>query len=444
MEEKKDIRVLYIEDNEGHARLFVKSLKREGGFYVDRAAESKEGLKMAKENSPGYDVIVADFCLPGKSGLEVIKDIMSWDNPPATIMVTALGSEETAVEAIRAGASNYLVKDVHSHYLALIPTVILDAVRKRKMENDKKAAEREARRLNALLKAEQEAINSGILVVGLDGNVLRYNKRFLEIWNIPEGLANEGDDNKLLAYIADSLVDWDAFIKLVEYLYQRPEEKRIGDIIELKSGRRLSRNTSPIRLENGEIIGRLWNFEDVTEQKKQEELIRNMAYYDYLTGLPNRRTFYDRLSVALSDAKRNKQTLSVIFIDLDRFKQINDTLGHEIGDKVLIAVTRAMKSHLRESDSLSRIGGDEFVLLLPRIDKVEDVRRVAVKFLETFHRPIIIDGHEITIGISMGAVFYPKDGDDPETLIRNADNIMYHAKQRGGNNIRISFDFDSL
>lgn len=444
MEEKKDIRVLYIEDNEGHARLFVKSLKREGGFYVDRAAESEEGLKMAKGNPPGYDAIVADFCLPGKSGLEVIKDIMSWDNPPATIMVTALGNEETAVEAMRAGASNYLVKDVHSHYLALIPTVILDAVRKRKMENDKKAAEREARRLNALLKAEQEAINSGILVVGLDGKVLRYNKRFLEIWNIPEGLANEGDDNKLLACIADSLVDWDAFIKLVEYLYQRPEEKRIGDIIELKSGRRLSRNTSPIRLENGEIIGRLWNFEDVTEQKKQEALIRNMAYYDYLTGLPNRRTFYDRLSVALSDAKRNKQTLSVIFIDLDRFKQINDTLGHEIGDKVLIAVTRAMKSHLRESDSLSRIGGDEFVLLLPRIDKVEDVHRVAAKFLETFSRPIIIDGHEITVGISMGAVFYPKDGDDPETLIRNADSTMYHAKQRGGNNIRISFDIDSL
>lgn len=249
--------------------------------------------------------------------------------------------------------------------------------RKRKMENDKKAVERELRRLNALLKAEQEAINSGILVVGLDVKVLRYNKRFLEIWEIPEGLVN------------------------------------------------------------GEIIGRLWNFEDVTERKRQDALIQNMAFYDYLTGLPNRRTFYDRLSVSLSDAKRNKQTLSVVFIDLDRFKQVNDTLGHEIGDKVLVAVTKAMKGHLRESDSLPRIGGDEFVLLLPRIDKVEDVLRVAAKFLDTFSRPITIDGHEITIGISMGAVFYPKDGDNPETFVRNADHIMYHAKQHGGNNIKI-------
>ncbi|MBF8276423.1 MAG: response regulator receiver modulated diguanylate cyclase with sensor [Candidatus Brocadiaceae bacterium] len=437
MEEKKDIRVLYIEDNEGHARLFVKGLKREGGFCVDRVAEPEAGLKMAKETSPGYDAVVVDYCLPGRNGLEVIKDIMSWNNPPATIMVTALGSEETAVDAMQAGAGNYVVKDVHSHYLALIPTVIRDAVRKRKMENDKKAVERELRRLNALLKAEQEAINSGILVVGLDAKVLRYNKRFLEIWEIPEGLVNEGDDSKLLSFVADSLSDWDTFIKQVEYLYQHPEEKRIGDIVELKSGRMLSRNTGPVRLENGEIIGRLWNFEDVTERKRQDVLIQNMAFYDYLTGLPNRRTFYDRLSVSLSDAKRNKQTLSVVFIDLDRFKQVNDTLGHEIGDKVLIAVTRAMKGHLRESDSLARIGGDEFVLLLPRIDKVEDVHRVAAKFLDTFSRPITIDGHEITIGISMGAVFYPKDGDNPEALVRNADYIMYQAKQHGGNNIKI-------
>lgn len=437
MEDKKDIRVLYIEDNEGHARLFVKGLKREGGFFVDRVAEPEAGLKMAKETSPGYDAVVVDYCLPGKSGLEVIKDIMSWDNPPATIMVTALGSEETAVDAMQAGAGNYVVKDVHSHYLALIPTVIRDAVRKRKMENDKKAVERELRRLNALLKAEQEAINSGILVVGLDAKVLRYNKRFLEIWEIPEGLVNEGDDSKLLSFVADSLSDWDTFIKQVEYLYQYPEEKRIGDIVELKSGRMLSRNTGPVRLENGEIIGRLWNFEDVTERKRQDALIQNMAFYDYLTGLPNRRTFYDRLSVSLSDAKRNKQTLSVVFIDLDRFKQVNDMLGHEIGDKVLVAVTKAMKGHLRESDSLARIGGDEFVLLLPRIDKVEDVHRIAAKFLDTFSTPITIDGHEITIGISMGAVFYPKDGDNPETLVRNADHIMYHAKQSGGNNLKI-------
>ncbi len=438
--EKKEIRVLYIEDNEGHARLFVKQLRREGGFSVDWVTDPKEGLEMAREKPSGYDVIVSDFCLPGKNGLEVVKDIMALGNPPATIMVTALGSEETAVEAMRAGACNYMVKDVQSHYLTLISTVIRDAVHKRKVEHDKKTAEEELRRLNALLKAEQEAINSGILVVDLDGKVLRYNKRFLEIWNIPEDLAKEGNDSRLLSFVGGSLKDWDAFIREVEYLYRHPEEKRIGDIVELKSGRMVSRNTGPVRLESGEIIGRLWNFEDVTEQKKQEALIRNMAYYDFLTGLPNRRTFYDRLSVALSDAKRNKYTVAVMFIDLDRFKQINDLLGHETGDKVLQTVARIMKSYLRESDSLARIGGDEFVLLLPRIERTEDVQMVAAKFLEAFREPKMIDGYEIFIGISMGAAFYPRDGDNPDTLIKNADRAMYYAKQCGGNKVRIDFN----
>lgn len=441
MENKKEIRVLYIEDNEGHARLFVKRLKREGGFCVDWAGDPVAGLKMAKEASTAYDVIVSDFRLPGKSGLEVVKDIMTWDNPPPTIMVTALGSEETAVEAMRAGVCNYVVKDVHSHYLTLIPMVIHDAVNKRKVEIEKKMAEKELRQLNAFLKAEQEAINSGILVVGLDGKILRYNRRFLEIWNIPESLVREADDERLLSFVADAIKNWDAFFNLVEYLYRHPEEKRIGDLVDLKSGKILSRNTGPVRLESGEITGRLWSFEDVTEQKKQEELIQKMAYYDFLTGLPNRRTFNDRLSVALTNAKRNKHTLSVMFIDLDRFKQVNDTLGHEIGDKVLQAITRIMKSHLRESDSLARVGGDEFLLLLPKIERTEDVQVVAIKFLETFRNPVIIDGHEIFIGISIGAVFYPKDGEEPETLIRNADSAMYFAKQCGGNSLKMGLNF---
>lgn len=434
--EKKETRVLYIEDNEGHARLFVKSLKREGRFHVDWVNNPEEGLKKAQETSPPYDVIVTDFCLPGKSGLDVIKDIMASENPPATILITALGSEDTAVEAMRAGASSYVVKDVQSHYRVLIPMVIDDAIRRRKVENDKKLVEKELKRLNALLIAEQEAINSGILVVGLDGKVLRYNRRFLEIWDIPDNLINEGDDDRLLSFVAESIKDWNAFIKLVEFLYKHPGEKRIGDVIELKSGRILSRNTGPVCLESGEIIGRLWNFEDVTEQKRQEVVIRKMAYYDFLTGLPNRRTFYDRLSVALSEAKRNKHTLAVMFIDLDRFKQINDTWGHEMGDKVLKTVATAMKGFLRESDSLARIGGDEFVLLLPRVDKVEDVRVVTSKFLDAFQRPQNIDGCEISIGISIGAVFYPKDGDDPDTLIKSADHVMYTAKQCGGNTVR--------
>jgi diguanylate cyclase (GGDEF)-like protein len=154
-----------------------------------------------------------------------------------------------------------------------------------------------------------------------------------------------------------------------------------------------------------------------------------MAYHDSLTGLPNRITFYDRLSVAIANAKRDKHIFAVIFIDLDGFKQINDTLGHETGDKVLQAVPSVMKEYLRKSDTLSRMGGDEFIVLLPKIKTREDAQAVTEKFFEAFQRPLNINGHEISIGLSMGISFYPQDGEEPDTLVKKADDVMYRVKQ---------------
>jgi Amt family ammonium transporter len=177
-------------------------------------------------------------------------------------------------------------------------------------------------------------------------------------------------------------------------------------------------------------------FRDITERKKQEELIRHMAYHDSLTGLPNRITFYDRLLVAIANAKRDKHIFAVIFIDLDRFKEINDTLGHETGDKVLQTVPRKMKEYLRESDTLSRMGGDEFMLLLPKIKTREDAQAVTEKFLEAFQKPLNINGHEITIGLSIGTSFYPQDGEEPDILVKKADTAMYQAKQSNKDNLK--------
>lgn len=174
-------------------------------------------------------------------------------------------------------------------------------------------------------------------------------------------------------------------------------------------------------------------FSDAHTQEYVLERLQYLAYYDGLTGLPNRRLFLDRLSVSLSHARRDRQMLAVIFVDLDEFKQINDTLGHKTGDEVLVAVTERMKRCLREGDTLARLGGDEFTVLLPVIFHLDDASSVARKFLECCAEPLHIDGKELHITASIGISIFPKDGEDADTLLNHADIAMYQTKGAGRN-----------
>jgi diguanylate cyclase (GGDEF)-like protein/PAS domain S-box-containing protein len=173
---------------------------------------------------------------------------------------------------------------------------------------------------------------------------------------------------------------------------------------------------------------------DITERQKYQETIWHQAFHDTLTGLSNRMLFKDRLSHALAHAKRNKQMLAVIFLDLDRFKLINDTLGHEIGDQLLKSVALRLKKCMREDDTIARLGGDEFTLLMPEIDKSESAAKVAQKIIEEILQPFHIGDHELYISTSIGIALYPSDGEDADTLLKNADTAMYLAKERGRNN----------
>ncbi len=173
---------------------------------------------------------------------------------------------------------------------------------------------------------------------------------------------------------------------------------------------------------------------DITERQKYEETIWRQAFHDTLTGLPNRMLFIDRLSLALAHTKRSKQMLAVIFLDLDRFKLINDTLGHEIGDQLLKSVALRLQECVREGDTIARLGGDEFTLLLPEIIKSEGAAKIAQKIIEEILQPFHIGDHELYISTSIGIALYPSDGEDADTLLKNADTAMYLAKERGRNN----------
>ena len=159
--------------------------------------------------------------------------------------------------------------------------------------------------------------------------------------------------------------------------------------------------------------------------------VEHLAYHDALTGLPNRPLFMDRLIVALAQAARANQKLAVFFLDLDRFKEINDSLGHSVGDILLKTAAERVRRCIREGDTVARFGGDEFTLLIPKIDKVEDAAKIADKIIRTLKQPFVINEQELVVTTSIGVAMYPNDGLDPETLVRNSDSAMYRAKDQG-------------
>lgn len=192
-------------------------------------------------------------------------------------------------------------------------------------------------------------------------------------------------------------------------------------------------NISPIRNTNGEVTHYIAIKEDITEKKSNEERIKYLAHFDSLTGLPNRAQLNDHLKYVLGLAKRNNGRFAVIFLDLDRFKQINDSLGHDIGDGLLIELSRRLQGTLRDVDMVSRLGGDEFIILLPDTD-IHGAEHVAQKLLEIATQPFVIQSHELIVTASIGIALYPEDGLDMETLFKNADTAMYRAKHEGRNN----------
>jgi diguanylate cyclase (GGDEF)-like protein len=177
------------------------------------------------------------------------------------------------------------------------------------------------------------------------------------------------------------------------------------------------------------------------DQSEASELatveIEHLAYHDALTGLPNRPLFIDRLIVALAQANRANQKLAVFFLDLDRFKDINDSLGHNVGDALLRSVAERVRRSVREGDTIARFGGDEFTLLIPRVEQIEDAATIAQKIIDMLKIPFVVGEHELFVTTSIGISLFPNDGADPETLVRNADTAMYRAKEHGRDNYQL-------
>jgi diguanylate cyclase (GGDEF)-like protein/PAS domain S-box-containing protein len=190
---------------------------------------------------------------------------------------------------------------------------------------------------------------------------------------------------------------------------------------------------STIKDDKGKVTNHVAIFSDITSVKMTEKRLTHLAHHDGLTGLPNRLLFNDRLDQAIIKSYRDSSSVAVVFIDLDRFKPVNDTFGHRIGDLLLQAVAERLRGCVREEDTIARLGGDEFTIILEDISSPQDAAKIATKILGTLSMPFLIEGHKLHIGASIGISVFPLDGQDRETLIKHADKAMYKIKNSGRN-----------
>jgi diguanylate cyclase (GGDEF)-like protein/PAS domain S-box-containing protein len=287
----------------------------------------------------------------------------------------------------------------------------------------------------SLFQATFEATADGILVTNSRGYTLNFNQKFVDLWQIAHADRVMQEEPQIFNHVIQLLKNPDRFRARIQELSAHPDAES-HDILELQDGRFLEGRSRPQRMHD-QVIGRVWSFQDVTERQLTEARIRYQASHDLLTGLPNRMLFGDRLSDALYDAARNQSQLAVMFLDLDRFKLINDSLGHAAGDQLLQEVARRLSNCLRESDTVARWAGDEFTLLLPHLYHPEDVTMLAQKILATLRPDYDIEGHTFHVSSSIGIAIYPTDGEDAETLLKNADAALYRAKDGGRNGYQL-------
>jgi diguanylate cyclase (GGDEF)-like protein len=427
---EQEIKILLVEDDEDDVVLiksFILSGMKDRKVSIELASSFLEAI--AYLDKTRYDICLFDYRLGQVNGVDLLRTMRATGITTPVIFLTGQGDEEVAVEAMKAGATDYLIK------AKLSSDLLCKSIRYVMELQKKEEALREGEELNTLI---LNSLTSLIAVLDKEGNILTINKTWEQFasehgnsfpsWaevgvnylKVCQQASEAGIDGarKALAGI-QAVLNGSQTQFTLEYSF-RSSGKELWFLMRVtrlagKQGRVVVIHT------------------DITERKQAEDTIRHLAYHDALTGLPNRTLFSDRIALAMAQAHRNGHKLAVMFMDLDRFKIINDTLGHSIGDKLLQEVARRLVDCLREGDTVARLGGDEFLVLLPKVDHVEDVAKMAERILEIFKIPFRLDNYEPFISSSIGIALYPDDGDNVRTLLKNADIALNRAKAQGRN-----------
>lgn len=407
--------ILLVDDQPANLHVLAAALKADYRLKIATSGEMALDILRTPEKP---ELILLDVMMPGMSGIEMLRrmraDPACADIP--VIFVSADASEQSQLDGLDLGADDYLTKPV-------VTRVLLARVRNLLQ---RKRFERQLRLAAHVFEHSGEAI----MITDRDNRILEVNTAFERMTGYTAAEVR-GQNPRLLASGRTPAADYQAMWQAL-----RDEGFWQGEIWDRhKDGHVYPKlmSISVVRNRQGEIDYHIANFTDISAQKAAEERIRQLAHHDALTGLPNRLHLGIALEQALAIARREGGELALLFIDLDRFKHINDTLGHNVGDELLIEVAKRLKSCLRESDLVARLGGDEFVVLAQGANAAFAAQYIAEKILDRFTTPFRLAGHDLRSSPSIGISLYPNDGADTETLMKNADTAMYHAKARGRN-----------
>ena len=416
------------------------------GYEADQALGGEAALEALKAQE--YDVVLLDLIMPGVSGHDIL-DHAAREKLGCKIIVVSGDSSFTGVKhALHCGAFDFVKKPYEA---AELIATMETALRQVRLENQAQIMEE---RLKESEELHRFIVNSSPdLVYMLDRNGC-----FTFINDRVQDMLGCDKEDLLGRHYSEVIVEED--LDAVNNLFN--ERRTGGRAVRNAEIRMQGRHSDQlgahraqtvwseltamgIYADNNErtrdnFVGTYGTARDISQRKQAEEVINFQAYHDLLTHLPNRALLKDRLNMAITHARRNKRKLATMFLDLDRFKLVNDTLGHTMGDRLLKAVALRLQSCLRKGDTLSRFGGDEFTLLLPEVRTRDDVVVIAQKILDRLSEPFAIDNHELFVGASIGIAMYPEAGDSGEALIQNADIAMYHVKGRGKNGYQFFSD----
>jgi diguanylate cyclase (GGDEF)-like protein/PAS domain S-box-containing protein len=425
--------LILVADDDLASRILVRTALEQSDFEVVEAENGAQAVALAAKREP--HLVLMDVVMPEMDGFEACAALRRLPNGAGVpvLMLTGLDDVESINRAYEVGATDFVTKPMNWVILSHRVRYMLRA----------SSAAADLRKSEQSLAAAQRIAQLGNWEQDLETGELRWSAEVYRLLGVdPESFQPtferfmdrvHPEDRPAVLRAAEDILKMEEPLSL-ELRVVRPDGavRDIHEVVELLR----DAEGGPKRL-----VG---TTQDITERKKTEEQIRFLAYYDGLTRLPNRQLFIERLRQAIVGAARRERTVAVLFLDLDRFKRVNDTLGHGAGDLLLRGVAERLRGCLRATDTVSRpetesgenlarLGGDEFIVLVSDMVRGEDAAKVARRILDVLREPFDLDSHEVYVTASIGISLHPGDGEDVETLLKNADTAMYHAKEKGAN-----------